>query len=1316
MDVEFLHAIKFFLDHSRLGWKPFGRSCFEVLSKHGLAKGFRQKTWWGNPHCLSNLAKLFSDNEALYQSVLPPERKAPVYASREELVAARKKLSDYFHETYGAPEFPEDNAGSPEVFSVEFEAWQTEARRRGGPAADDVFARLPAVLTVSAVVDELRAASKKTKDEFCRDLWKRIGEPWRDTPELPLVAQYFPVPEDLRAPLGFPADEEKPAPAEPEATPEASAAAERPVTDVEPGRDDSLKALAEAFRTERTYERAAELGRRLTEAGSFGAAEAYWAQAYQLADAEHRPVAGCELSQAFFRTGISSDVEEEAQSLAKQLPDRSMDELRQLLQAARDDGRTRPGRMQVWTADDSYWGATSEERRNTLRRQAADLIQKGERLDALEFLLGAMMRRQFTDASILRLLLQVLLGLKLTNLGGKVAEILSQSEPKRSGRLDALERAFECYVSDGSSQSALTVLDQINKLGVKKAKLKAMAARIKAVAKPVPDAPAASEAEKPADAPAPAASTSVPAPAPATASASPAAPVNGAETRPNFERVPYPREYIGFIRHRAGHVNFEVKALRVKGRWMRLLAKEAEAIFPRFGSLSLHFANAKDSVSLKEDHLYCLTVDRSELRSTGDPDFPVAIDARSGQQFKPLSSAGCILVEPVDKAFDLTLDTEVTLDGVAAECPALDNESALVAVEGGYAGPFKLRVNGRGRLYLPKVTIRELSAVPLRRPAADAILAIDVPSGGRTAVCRLAASDGRAAKMTADLVRDGSLLAAAAREIPTLPAVGDVRPLLAASDVLADPRRQQRLLALLKTLGETDRFAGELRDLAVRKLLTVLKTEAAATEHPVTDAVVKAVSNVDDLKQLAQQLTRARQAVEAEHKAALAAEEKVFNERRKALRDEISKLEDDVKAAEAAGEAKKAFWNEELSRIVASAKTAISRHALSPYLENLPPAPGAEAVKAAPQTEAADFAARAAAVEALPAVKRSPSETRRHLIRAFQARRGYSHDETVNLFVSLANNFLTIFSGEPGCGKTSACGILADALGLTDLAGRLTESPAWQGAGTCDRFLAVPVERGWTSKRDFLGYFNPLTQSFSASDRRRYEAFRLLSEEAGSADAFPFVFLLDEANLSPMEYYWADFMGICGGDARASREIVLGDNVLCRIPDHLRFLATVNIDDTTEPLSPRLLDRAWIIRLPAPEFNPAAVSGAEPSAVRWKDFTAAFGFAGAVADVKEMQPFYEHMRTMGLTVSMRSRRAIAQFIAVGTPLFDGGLATAVDYAVAQKLLPMVRGSGAAFKTWLEGFRELCGKAPASAGIVDHILTRGSSNLNFFQFF
>ncbi|WP_444483896.1 hypothetical protein, partial [Sutterella wadsworthensis] len=47
-----------------------------------------------------------------------------------------------------------------------------------------------------------------------------------------------------------------------------------------------------------------------------------------------------------------------------------------------------------------------------------------------------------------------------------------------------------------------------------------------------------------------------------------------------------------------------------------------------------------------------------------------------------------------------------------------------------------------------------------------------------------------------------------------------------------------------------------------------------------------------------------------------------------------------------------------------------------------------------------------------------------------------------------------------------------------------------------DRYLPISVERGWTSKRDFVGYWNPLTKTFESVDDRRRDAFQALDAEA----------------------------------------------------------------------------------------------------------------------------------------------------------------------------------------------------------------------------
>jgi len=76
--------------------------------------------------------------------------------------------------------------------------------------------------------------------------------------------------------------------------------------------------------------------------------------------------------------------------------------------------------------------------------------------------------------------------------------------------------------------------------------------------------------------------------------------------------------------------------------------------------------------------------------------------------------------------------------------------------------------------------------------------------------------------------------------------------------------------------------------------------------------------------------------------------------------------------------------------------------------------------------------------------------------------------------------------------------------------------------------------------------------------------------------------LLDEANLSPIEHYWSAFFGMTDSDG--TRSLTLGMEQV-RVPDYLRFLATINHDGTTEPLSPRTIDRAPFIVMESGELQ-----------------------------------------------------------------------------------------------------------------------------------
>ena len=193
----------------------------------------------------------------------------------------------------------------------------------------------------------------------------------------------------------------------------------------------------------------------------------------------------------------------------------------------------------------------------------------------------------------------------------------------------------------------------------------------------------------------------------------------------------------------------------------------------------------------------------------------------------------------------------------------------------------------------------------------------------------------------------------------------------------------------------------------------------------------------------------------------------------------------------------------------------------------------------------------------------------------------YDRNTIINLAICFTQGFLTVLSGKPGCGKTSICNIFSEVLGLKSI----TRAIELVDGISPNRFVSVSVERGWTSKRDLVGYYNPLTKTFDKSNRQIYDALQILSlEKELDAIKYPMYVLLDEANLSPMEYYWADFMSLCD-DLDENSVVNLGGDNIFNITDNFRFMATINNDHTTENLSPRLIDRAWIITLPRSVCN-----------------------------------------------------------------------------------------------------------------------------------
>lgn len=314
-----------------------------------------------------------------------------------------------------------------------------------------------------------------------------------------------------------------------------------------------------------------------------------------------------------------------------------------------------------------------------------------------------------------------------------------------------------------------------------------------------------------------------------------------------------------------------------------------------------------------------------------------------------------------------------------------------------------------------------------------------------------------------------------------------------------------------------------------------------------------------------------------------------------------------------------------------------------------------------------------------------------YLVQGVQKFRNYNENDIINMFICMSQNFLTIFSGEPGTGKTSICNILANSLGLNKF---LTENDK-----IANRFISVSVERGWSSKRDLIGYFNPLSKKYDKNNGKIYDGLMLLNEEKENSQ-FPYVILLDEANLSPMEYYWADFMRVTDrNDEDMYINIGLDSDIY--IPKTLRFLATINNDQTTEQISPRLIDRTWVIRLPNVDIkyniteNPSSYF---KDFVSWKDVEKTFITSESKEEILKsvLEDIYKCFEKRQISVSPRVKQSIKNYVCVAQEIMidepsDYVLKKekALDFAIVQKLLPKINGYYDNYKILFDDLLPIC---------------------------
>lgn len=193
--------------------------------------------------------------------------------------------------------------------------------------------------------------------------------------------------------------------------------------------------------------------------------------------------------------------------------------------------------------------------------------------------------------------------------------------------------------------------------------------------------------------------------------------------------------------------------------------------------------------------------------------------------------------------------------------------------------------------------------------------------------------------------------------------------------------------------------------------------------------------------------------------------------------------------------------------------------------------------------------------------------------RAVEALGGFYPGKTVGRFHA-ALNFLpqkhfVILSGLSGTGKTQLA--LKYARAVHDV--KTSEAP--------DPLLFVcPVRPEWTDPTGLTGYYDQL------SDRYVVPPFLEAILVATAHRDSPVFVVLDEMNLARVEYYFSDVLSCIESrhqlqlhSSGVPLEGTTGTSIRAAlpVPPNLFIIGTINIDETTNPVSDKVLDRASVI-------------------------------------------------------------------------------------------------------------------------------------------
>lgn len=262
-----------------------------------------------------------------------------------------------------------------------------------------------------------------------------------------------------------------------------------------------------------------------------------------------------------------------------------------------------------------------------------------------------------------------------------------------------------------------------------------------------------------------------------------------------------------------------------------------------------------------------------------------------------------------------------------------------------------------------------------------------------------------------------------------------------------------------------------------------------------------------------------------------------------------------------------------------------------------------------------------------------------------------------------------------------------------------------------DNICLIPVKSDWTDPSGIMGFYNIIEKQYHIGPFLKHLLFAIENPDV------PFFVILDEMNLSKIEYYLSDVLSVletrlsdqATGQIISKEKIMLHsasssddyiatddeyfDSIPAKVTIPLNFYitGTINIDETTYTPSPKVLDRANVIEFNEVDLNKyfndvKTEDNSQFVLHKVPDFTKPVVSSPKISTdlpesvKKEIININDILKKYNLHFGYRIASEISLYIShvqefIITPN-DEILNKALDYQITQKILPKINGTQA----------------------------------------